>query len=166
MGGYAFVFLASGQWAGRRSKCWLRLVRRHPRIWFTWLLGELTRRLTRSELAHCLIAYDGAVLDPHINGSRFWPMDPFVLQYPTLRWVFQVPVRRMDLDRFANPRPIPAWPTVMRWLLGGTVKTRDCCSVVCEALRFGGVDVPNMVVSPDQLKRWLEEQGYEHAALE
>lgn len=141
----------------------LRLVRRRPRLARLIFLAWLIRTLTRSNITHVAIGYDGAVLDPDQGGTRYWPTIRFAMEYPRIIGCYTVPVTRpIDLDRYQGRWPVPVLPSIVKYFTAGNVTTRDCSCTVADALRQGGVKVPKSAYSPVRLFRWLAQQGYDY----
>ena len=166
------IFFASARWSKRRAltvRKRLRIARKFKRRSYFAFLSWLVRTLSGSQMAHCSVGFDGAVLDPGIRGNRFWPFKAYVLAYPTLICVFKVPVQHdVDLDRF-RPGRKPVLPTVVRWLTRGWWPwTNDCVCVALDCLHQGGVavPVPHRLVSPQQLHDWLKENRYERTEFQ
>ncbi len=165
----AFVYFSTGQWSHRRRltlRRRLRIARKFKRRTYFWFLSWLVRFITRSELAHVSIGYDGAVLHPGILDNEYWPQIAYTLKYPTLVCAFTVPLKQpIDLDRYPSGQK-QVWPTIMRWMLRGRgPATQDCTCIVIDCLRSGGVPVPTTLVSPQALYDWLKENGYERTEL-
>lgn len=132
----------------------------------------IIRVLTLSRLVHCSIAVDGypyGVIDMTLRGTRFYPHGPYANHYPGLVIRFDIDLPRPpDMTLFEEPRPVPksVWPIVLRWLTRGRTKSIDCVTVVAQTLRSGGIGVPDRIVSPRQLCRWLISQGYTPIPME
>lgn len=140
-----------------------RLMRRRPKIVYNWWLAWCVRKLSGSPLAHCVVAYEGGVLDPRQDGVVYWAEEDFRRLYPTLACVIDVPVLYTpNLDAYAHVGPRPAWPTVLRFLTGGRVKTDDCVQLIVKVLRTAGEPVPKRTTTPRQLHDWLIARGYAH----
>ena len=159
---HCYVFFATARRARRRKlplrrRC--RIACKFRRRTYFAFLSWLVRTLTRSQLAHCSIGYDGAVLDPGIRRNTYWPFRAYVISYPTLVCCFRVLVSRpIDLDAFPQGSK-PAWPTFVRWLTRGRWPwTTDCVCIAIDCLRQGGIAVPRQLVSPQQLHDWLLER--------
>jgi len=147
---YAIVYFATG-----RSSI--------PR-WKYRQVSRLIRVMTVSPICHCMIGFEGAVLDPSLGGIRYWPSRLVAARYPTLHSVFRVPFRyRIDLDFFNElvGQPQPILPSLARWLkLGHGPWVYDCLCVSLACLRAGGVDVNPHIATPAGLYRWLKKKGF------
>jgi hypothetical protein len=166
-----FVFFSTAPWMARKRRKQtlaqrLRIARRFPRRTMYVAVTRFAKFVSRSDIAHVAVGYDGAVLDQAIAGGRFWPFEPFLCYYPCLIGVFVVPIRTVpDLDRHYYPGRNPIWPTFMRWWTFGRVQTRDCVCITVTILRDAEYIVPRNVVTPIQLYNWLKTQGFEYVPL-
>ena len=120
------------------------------------------RTLSASDIAHCAIGVDGAVLDPGMTCDRYWPESAFVDRYPTLAAIVILEVNPLpDLDERPQQGPRRPWRTIIRWLSRGATPANDCVTVVVYHLARAGVVVPRYVTTPRALYRFL--QGDRHA---
>ncbi len=126
-----------------------------------WTLRAVQARVmelaTGSPYIHAALAYDGAVLDPSIDGDKFYPQSHYELHND--RWQVRVDVPvwpGIDLDRNTDTSPRPAWKTVLRWATLGLYKSRDCVSVIADQFRATGIKVPAWIVTPHDLAQWLQ----------
>lgn len=111
---------------------------------------------TGNPLVHAAIAYDGAVLDPSVNGDKFYSQAHFELTNEQWKFRLDIPVwPGINLDAYTDTRPRPVWKTLLRWATLGTYQTRDCVSSIVVHLRAGGVAVHNWIVTPPDLAQWL-----------
>ena len=135
--------------------------------WRNQQVSRLIRILTRSDLCHCAIAYDGAVLDPTLSGVRYYAFERAVRCYPGLYGLFRVPlIYAIDLDYFQRLTavPQPLFPRLWRTLdFGRGEWVYDCLCVVLACLQAGGIPVPHNLLTPRTLYRWLIRKGYDHA---
>jgi len=151
---HVYVFFATG-----RSK---QVKRRYG------LVSWLVRVLTFSPICHCMIGFDGVVLDPGLDGVRYWaPIDGFIRHYPSLYALFRVPVPYgLDLD-FFRPNvgvPQPIFPRLLRLLLWGRGPwIYDCLCVALSCLHAAGVPAKQHISTPAGLYRWLRKKGYAYA---
>ncbi len=137
------------------------------------LVSWLVRVLTLSPICHCLIGFEGVVLDPGLDGVRYWaPIDGFIRHYPTIYAVFRVPVPYgVNLDHY-RPYvgvPQPIFPRLLRLLLMGRGLGRgpwiyDCLSVALACLHAAGVPANQHISTPAGLYRWLRKKGYPYAS--
>jgi hypothetical protein len=165
---HAVIFFSSGRWLRarrplppitRRVRIWWRVPRRGVLYFLSWLV----RVFSRSPIAHVSIGFEGAVLEPSIHGNRFYPLTWYAVKYPTLIGAMNVPLRAViDLDRHPPRGPKSPWPTVRRVVLFGAAEVDDCLCIVRECLRQGGLKVPNHILSPAALCRWLTRRGHRY----
>lgn len=86
----------------------------------------------------------------------------YIDEHPSLAGYVRVPCRQAmpNFDAVADAKPRRCLPSVLRWITRGRWPTRDCVAVAARMLRDAGHLTPNRLISPIQLKRWLEAQGY------
>ena len=142
---------------------------RHDGIWwpityrrFLWLS---IRILTGFHLTHVLVGAGDVVLDPRLDGNRFWPMIPCLQRFPHLSVVFRIPVcSEPDWTRFEEGvyRKMEAWRTFLSWLTRGRVVSDNCVSMARSCLAEGGIDTPDWITTPRDLYRWCVFRGFEH----
>lgn len=134
-----------------------RMARRFPRKTWYWLLTRAIQRFGGSDLCHVAIGYGGAVLDPSIQGNRYWPRRTFIETFPGLVYAVEVPLATpIDLDAVLPGRPKPVIPTLLRWWTGGRWQTDDCVCTVVNLLRAGGVAIDPKTYRPIDLFRRLQ----------
>lgn len=126
---------------------------------FPDFLCRLVKILSRSPLSHCSVGQGEAILEPGYRGDLFWPVTAYVLHYPRLVGAYIIPAATVDLDRLADSRQKPVWPTVLRWATFGRYPARNCVTICVDALRAGGIAVPVDVTTPQHLFDFLARQG-------
>lgn len=155
------VFFATA----RQPLTW-RIACRRPDLARAWFLSALIRFLSRSPLAHVCIESEGAVLDPALQGNRYWPTLAFIHAYPTLAVMVTVPVARLiPFEKYPADGLKRVLPTVIRWHTRGRTSTHDCCCVAADCLCLASVNVPLRMVSdsartrPESAQRTWRRQG-------
>ena len=135
----------SGSWVGRQC-------------------SRLVRIFSLSRFAHCMVGFNGWVLDPTSKENFYWELDEVLKTYPTLEVVIPVPVDyAIDLDFCAYGVNVPKskWKPIRRWLQFGRGKRlEDCLCITLACLRAGGINVPIHTATPGGLFKWLTKQGY------
>lgn len=122
----------------------------------------MARKASGSPLLHVCLGFGGAVLDPGLQGHRYWPATAFTLAYPGLKLAIIVRLKRsIDLDTGYDPRPRGNLPVLVRWLTGGRYPCRDCVQTVARHLRSGGLDIPARVTTIPELIHAI--RRYPHA---
>lgn len=143
----------------------------HYRLWSRPFgrrkLALVLHRLTRcGSPMHCAVTINGVVLDPQINGDRFWPATAYILRYPGLTEVFRVPAPcSVNLDTVADLRPKNILPSLLRRLTFGLWPApRDCVQTVRRVLSRAGIPTPNLT-TPRQLRDWLAAQRFHRESM-
>ncbi len=139
--------------------------------WRHRLVSWLVRTITVSPVCHCMIGFDGVVLDPSLAGMRYWQSTQGVIRhYPTLYALFRVPFQYdidLDLDYFQECVGVsqPIFPRLLRLVrFGRGPKIYDCLCVALACLEAGGVPVDPHISTPAGLYRWLRKKGYPYAS--
>lgn len=159
----ARVFFAKDITPKFSLRSWLRLRKRNSQLAWQCLIPVIVKTLTRSQLSHCAISYNGAVLDVTIHGNKFFPHISYALEHPSLVCCFDVPVKHdPKLDRYPYGGDKNPWRSFARFMTRGVVQAGDCVEITCDCLRHAGINVPRCVASPGHLYRWLEKQGYKN----
>lgn len=133
--------------------------------------GWLVRRLTRFPLGHVSVSWGGRVLTTNIvrlfgNREKVYDLNTVLDHAKSIRCVFWVPVAALPPAPAARITRTSAISSFVRWATRGRTKANDCVSVVVESLKKAGISLPRGTLSPRDLHRWLETQGYEHAAFD
>jgi hypothetical protein len=165
---FSYVFVVDSRLQRRASaRVIIRTLTRRPSRIFWWLVPDLVRLVSGSPECHVAIGFGNLVLDPSGAGDRLIEIHSFIERYPCLSGFFRVPsMVDPDIESMVNPSPKPVVPSVVRWMTKGkTVADQDCVSVVAKALRRSGVCVPGTIVTPAQLRAYLEQKGYEWTSL-
>lgn len=148
---YCYVFVATGKTKATR--------------WRYQQISRIIRFFTLSNLCHCSIGFEDAVLDPCLGGVNYYQLKAYARFYPSLYAVVKVPLKfRIDLDWFTPfvGKRISFWRFVLRWLTFGRLSWGyDCVSVVCFCLQAGGIEIPETLTTPRGLLNWLKKEGYD-----
>jgi len=146
-----------------------RLVKRRPALAPRLLATWLTQALSGSNVTHVAIGDGVVVLEPALDGDRYYAFRDYVLTNATLIDLVTVNVARsIDL---ASRRPRVGRPvaaivrSLAHWITRGLTPADNCLTITVGLLRDGGCPVPDTILTPIQLRNWLVSQGYHHVTL-
>ena len=136
--------------------------------WWHRQVSRIIRVLTLSPICHCMIGFEGAVLNPNLAGVLYWPHDTAIRHFPSLYAVFRVPVQHnpglKSFEKFVGVAQ-PAIPRLIRWLrFGRGPWVYDCLCIALACLKNAGVPVDPHISTPAGLYRWLKQKGYAHVS--
>lgn len=130
---------------------------------FPWLCARLAVTLTRSDLLHVSVGNDDQVGSCAVRHVSVFHRDKYEVGMPGLLGHIDVPITKpIHPIRVVYMRPVMSiWPSLLKFITFGLTPAHNCVSVAADLLREGGVPVPRRFVSPKELKKYLEQRGFQ-----